>query len=121
VWTDPVRPTLVPGLLGVAERIVAAIPGVVWELYPSPFVDDRGRPLPPGDDPIARIETELAMGTLQRDGADDAWTVLGHSRFLPREGADDDDGIVEHDLDGNTMPRVREDPWGAGRAIPPHP
>jgi hypothetical protein len=121
VWTNPVRPTLVPGLLGVAERIVAAIPGVVWELYPSPFVDDRGRPLPPGDDPIARIETELAMGTLQRDGADDAWTVLGHSRFLPREGADDDDGIVEYDLDGNTMPRVREDPWGTGRAIPPHP
>jgi hypothetical protein len=120
VWTNPVRAPLVPGLLGVAERIVAAIPSVVWDLYPSTFVDEHGRPLPPGDDPIMRIETELAAGTLHRDDIDDPWTVLGHSRFLPPEGADEDDGRVEYDLDGNPVPKVEEDPWGAGRP-PPHP
>lgn len=120
VWTNPISASLVPGLLNVAEQIVAAIPPVVWELYPSTFVDAHGRPLPPGDDPIARVETELALGTLHRRGSEDPWTVLGHSRFLPPEGADEDDGRVQYDLDGNPLPKVDEDPWGAGRP-PPHP
>jgi hypothetical protein len=119
VWTNPVGAPLVPGLLRVTERIVAAIPPVVWELYPSTFVDDHGRPLPAGDDPIARLETERALGRLHRGDTAHPWTVLGHSRFLPREGAADDDGRVEYDLDGNPVPKVKEDPWGAGRR-PPH-
>src|SRR3954453_16428802 len=32
VWTSPVEPALVPGLLGVAESFVKAIPAVVWDL-----------------------------------------------------------------------------------------
>lgn len=113
VWRDTVEPKLMPGLLGVAEQFVQHVPPVVWDLYPSTFVDGEGKPLPPGDDPIDRMQTELAMAEYRRNH-DDPFDVLEDSPF---EALERHDG-VEYDLDGNPLPKVQEDPWGTGRA--PH-
>jgi len=109
VWTDPVKPSLMPGLLHVAGRFVENIPAVVWELFPSDFVDAEGRPLPPGDDPIDRMKTELELSEHHND--DDPFEVLGRSPFEALERTDG----VEYDLDGHPLPKVKEDPWGHGR------
>jgi hypothetical protein len=106
VWTSPVKPPLVPGLLGVAESFVQTIPNVVWDLYPSTFVDEHGHPLPPGDDPISQLEMEVALGKL--DDERDPFAVLDHSPF---EALERDDG-VEYDLDGHVLPKHEERPWG---------
>jgi hypothetical protein len=109
VWTSPIAPKLMPGLLRVAEQFVATIPKVVWELYPSDFVDAAGKPLPAGDDPVARAEAELALASAGHD--DGPFEVLAHSPF---EALERHDG-VEYDLDGHVLPQVKEDPWGTGR------
>jgi hypothetical protein len=109
VWTAPVAPRLMPGLLHVAEQFVARIPKVVWELYPSTFVDADGKPLPPGDDPVTRAAVELEAAAAGRD--EDPFDVLAKSPF---EALERDDG-VEYDLDGHVLPKVQENPWGAGR------
>jgi hypothetical protein len=121
VWTDPVDPALVPGLLKLTERFVRAIPPVVWELYPSSFVDDHGRPLPPGDDPVSRVEIELAIerAQVERDDGHDPFAVLGRSPFLPPEHDPQEPEEVLYDLDGHPLPKVNEDPWGMGRPPPP--
>jgi hypothetical protein len=106
VAAPPVRPPLVPGLLGVAEAFVQTIPKVVWELYPSTFVDDQGKPLAPGDDPITRLETEAALARLHAE--DDPFAVLEESPFEALERTDG----VEYDLDGNVIPKHEERPWG---------
>ena len=106
VSAPPVRPPLVPGLIGVAEAFVAAIPKVVWDLYPSTFVDDKGQPLPPGDDPASRMATEVALAKLHDE--DDPFAVLEESPF---EALERKDG-VEYDLDGNVIPKHEERPWG---------
>jgi hypothetical protein len=106
VSAPPVKPSLVPGLIGVAEAFVEAIPKVVWELYPSTFVDEKGQPLPPGDDPISRMETEVALAELHDE--DDPFAVLETSPF---EALERKDG-VEYDLDGNVVPKHEERPWG---------
>ena len=113
IWRDPVAPKLMPGLLGVAQRFVEHIPPVVWDLYPSTFVDEDGKPLPPGDDPLDRMEAELALAKYRREH-DDPFDVLEDSPFEALERRDG----VEHDLDGNVLPKVQEDPWGTGHA--PH-
>ena len=110
VWTDPVEPKLMPALLGVAENFVKRIPPVVWELYPSAFVDSDGRPLPPGDDPADRIEAELALAELRHRRTDNPFDVLEQSPF---EALERHDG-VEFDLDGHPLPKVEEDAWGVG-------
>ena len=112
VWTDPVKPALMPGLLRVAEEFVERIPPLVWELYPSTFVDENGRPLPPGDSPEDRMRAELELAELRREREDDPFDVLARSPF---DALERDDG-VEYDLDGNVLPEVSEDPWGTGRA-----
>jgi hypothetical protein len=110
VWTAPVRPRLMPGLLRVAEEFVERIPKVVWELYPSTFVDPEGKPLAPGDDPLARIQSELSLTRVHDDG--DPFAELAQS---PYEALERHDG-VEYDLDGHVLPKAKEDPWGSGRA-----
>jgi len=111
VWTDPVKPTFMPGLLRIAEQFVSHIPPVVWELYPSSFVDAEGKPLPPGDDPLERMQNELALHQLREGHEDDFWNATVHSPFEALERTDG----VEYDLDGNPLPAVKEDPWGTGR------
>lgn len=114
VWTDPIAPKLMPGLLRVAETFVQHIPKVVWELYPSTFVGENGHPLPPGDDPADRMKAELELAATRGERTDDPWDALVESPYAALER---DDG-VEYDLDGHVVPKVQEDPWGSGRA--PH-
>jgi hypothetical protein len=75
VWTDQLKPQLMPGLLRMAEEFVAHIPPVVWELYPSGFVDAEGKPLPPGDDPVDRMKAELELAEFRKEH--------GHDRAEP--------------------------------------
>lgn len=114
VWSDPVPPKYMPGLLHIAEEFVQHIPRVVWDLYPSTFVDDRGRPLAPGDDPVDRMEGELELAEFRQKVSDDPWSVLEES---PYEALERHDGI-EYDLDGHALPKVEEDPWGRKQEQP---
>jgi len=111
VWTDPVNPKLMPGLLTVAEKFVHHIAPVVWDLYPSTFVDSDGKPLPPGDDPVDRMKGELALAEYRHLHDHDPFDVLEQSPF---EALERHDG-VEYDLDGHPLPKVKQDPWGAGQ------
>lgn len=104
VWTSPLKPALMPGLLAVAQRFVEGIPPVVWELYPSDFVDDERQPLP-----VEQVAAPLADPSA---GGEDPWDTLVHSPF---EALERHDG-VEYDLDGHPLPKVEEDPWGDGRS-----
>lgn len=108
VWTTRIDPVLMPGLLAIGEKFVARIPRVVWELYPSSFVDASGRPLPPADDELTRLTHDLADA--QRHDPDVPFEELARS---PYEALERHDG-VEFDLDGHRMPDVKEDPWGPG-------
>jgi hypothetical protein len=110
VWTEPIKPKLMPGLLGIAEKFVHHIPPVVWELFPSTFVDKDGKPLPPGDDPVDRMKAELQVAEYRHQHEHDPFDVLAQSPFDALERHDG----VEFDLDGHQLPKVNEDPWGAG-------
>jgi hypothetical protein len=110
VWTAPVNPKLMPGLLHVAQEFVERIPKVVWELYPSTFVDDEGKPLAPGDDPLTRLQSESSLTRVHDDL--DPFAEFAAS---PYEALERHDG-VEYDLDGHLLPKATEDPWGTGRA-----
>ena len=110
VWSEPVAPKFMPGLLRVAEEFVQHIPKVVWDLYPSMFVDADGRPLAPGDDPVDRMKGELELAEHREGHRDDPWDVLTESPFAALERHDG----VEYDLDGNVIPKVEEDPWDRG-------
>jgi len=100
--SDPVEPTLVPALIRVAETFVERIPRVVYELWPSPFRDAEGRPLPAGDDglgdAIARADAD------QRE----PWSVFR----VRRDDADEEPAGPQYDLDGRPVAEVHEDPWG---------
>jgi hypothetical protein len=110
VWTDPINPKLMPGLLIVAEKFVKHIAPVVWDLYPSAFVDREGKPLPPGDDPADRMKADLELAEYRHEHGGEAFDVLTQSPF---EALERHDG-VQFDLDGHRLPEVKEDPWGAG-------
>ena len=103
-----------PGLLRTGEEFVRRIPPIVWELYPSTFVDAKHHPLPPGDDPVDRVKADLAVAELHRAHDDDPFSVLEESPYAALERHDG----VEYDLDGHVVPKVEEDPWGRGHA--PH-
>lgn len=107
VVSDPLTPELFPALLNLAETFVANIPRVVYELWPSPFRDEEGRPLAAGDEGLgaALAAVELAE--------QDPWSVL---RSNPYEALEDD-GRPEYDLDGHVVEPQPEDPWG-GRPKP---
>ena len=102
IVTDPVGPELVPTLVAVGEAFVEHIPRVVYELWPSPFRDEHGRPLPAGDDAYG-----LALAAAE-EAELDPWSVLraGPFRALEHEGG------PEYDLDGNVVEQQDEDPWG---------
>jgi hypothetical protein len=102
IVSDPVSPELVPALMGVGDAFVEHIPRVVYELWPSPFRDDQGRPLPAGDEAYG-----LAIAAAE-EAERDPWTVLRSGRFHALEH---DDG-PEYDLDGNVVDPDPEDPWG---------
>jgi hypothetical protein len=62
--SDPVPADTVPALMRVTEAFVDHIPRVVYELWPSPFRDAAGRPLPAGDEAygVAAAQAELDEG-----------------------------------------------------------
>jgi hypothetical protein len=119
VWVSKAPPALMPGLLHICDEFVERIPKVVWDLYPSPFVDDEGQLLPAGDEHRALDELLASEHDTAGDleGADrDPWHVLGRSPFE----ALDDPSRPDYDLDGHVVPPHEENPWGTGRA-PVHP
>jgi hypothetical protein len=103
--SEPVPPGMVPALMGVAERFVDTIPRVVYELWPSPFRDDEGRPLTAGDDGYGAA---LALAELAEA---DPWSVLRRGRF-DALGREDEPERPEYDLDGDIVEPEPEDPWG---------
>jgi len=105
--SDPVIPELVPALMGVSEAFVEHIPRVVYELWPSPFRDEDGRPLPAGDEAYG-----LALAAAE-EVEHNPWGVL---RDGPYRALEHDEG-PEYDLDGNVVEPQPEDPWG-GRQQP---
>ena len=102
VVSDPVSPELVPALMAVGEAFVEHIPRVVYELWPSPFRDEEGRPLAAGDEAYG-----LAVAAAE-EAERDPWTVLRSGPFHALEH----DGGPEYDLDGNVVEPQPEDPWG---------
>jgi hypothetical protein len=102
IVTDPVGPELVPPLIRVGETFVEHIPRVVYELWPSPFRDEQGRPLPAGDEAYG-----LALAAAE-EAELDPWSVL---RASPFRALEHEDG-PEYDLDGNVVEPREEDPWG---------
>ena len=97
--TTLVKPALVPTVMRLADEFVKRIPRVVWELYPTPFLDEDGRHLPAGDEHLAALR-EASL-------ADDPPT----SPFQPLFDHLEADG-VDYDLDGKPVPKREEDPWG---------
>jgi len=102
VVTDPVGPELMPALMRVAEAFVEHVPRVVHELWPSPFRDAEGRPLPAGDEAYG-----LALAAAEQ-AEQDPWTVLRSSPYA----ALGDEAGPEYDLDGQVVEPKPEDPWG---------
>ena len=100
--TDPVSPDLVPALMRVGEAFVEHIPRVVYELWPSPFRDEEGRPLTAGD------ELHGSALAAAEDAEGDPWTVLSASPFDALRV----EGRPEYDLDGHVVEPQPEDPWG---------
>ncbi len=72
----------------LADGFVEHIPTVVWDLYPTPFVDDVGKPLPALDELPRPVHEER-----------DPFDAL-HSKGGPK-----------YDLDGKVLPKVEQDPW----------
>ena len=102
--SDPVRPPLVPALLRVAEAFVEHIPRVVYELWPSPFRDDR-RP-PAGGRRRGLRRSPLAARRAGRGQT--RGTVLAPQPVRRARGR----RRPEYDLDGNVVePQHAEDPW----------
>jgi hypothetical protein len=83
----------------VCDTFVERIPTVVWDLYPTPFVDDEGNPLPATD--------ELPLPP-HEEPADpfDALLMSPFDGFRKQE-----EHKPEYDLDGNIIPEVEQDPW----------
>jgi hypothetical protein len=76
---------------------------VIWDLYPSPFIDEDGAPLPAGDE--FRLLNELLHQ--REDDGDDPFEGLSRSPF----DALHVEGRPEYDLDGNVVAPVAENPW----------
>ncbi len=91
--SDPVEPSLVPALMKMADTFVARIPRVVYELWPSPFRDADGRPLPAGDDGLGQDRT----------------TIGGEIHESER---------LQFDLEGHPITDAAEDPWGDPKPLP---
>ena len=100
--TEPVSPEMLPALMRVGEAFVQHIPRVVYELWPSPFRDEQGRPLSAGDEGFG-----AAMAAAE-EAERDPWTVLSSSPFDALRV----EGRPEYDIDGNVVEPRPEDPWG---------
>lgn len=103
--TDVVKPVLVPALMALADEFIERIPRVVWELFPSPFFDADGKPLPAGDEHLAVERLEAA------ESASSPFNERATSPLEPLFDHLEGDG-VDYDLDGKPVPKRDENPWG---------
>jgi hypothetical protein len=94
---DRVKPTLMPALMKLADGFVEHIPSVVWDLYPTTFVDEEGKPLPAPD--------ELPLAAPKEHNPFDALLMSPFEALHPKPGG------PQYDLDGNVLPEVEQDPW----------
>ena len=109
VWTRRVKPQLLPGLLGVAEQFCEQIPDVVWELFPSDFVDADWRPLGVEDEELLALQRQVLADSDELD----PWSRLSASPFaaLGHHAEHPDEPVVEYDLDGDPITPRQENPW----------
>lgn len=101
------------GLLRMAEGIVDRVPPLVWELY-GRFPDGMGTedmPSPPAPTPA----DGTGLFSPYEGPETRPWDFApAPSLRRPTDAWDPTPG-VEHDLDGNVVPHIEEDPWGDGR------
>ena len=97
---DQVEAVVMPRMLALAEDVLAHVPPVVWELYPT-LPDGAGTEVFPRRDGSPEAQPGAALHGLYDERPsllhpDDSWD--------PTPG-------VDHDLDGRPVPPVTEDPW----------
>ena len=63
---EQVAAHLLPALVKLADAFVDHVPDVVWDLYPTPFLDEDGKQLPAGDDYLALQTLPDARGPVGR-------------------------------------------------------
>jgi len=108
VWAAHIPAALMPGLVRLCEKFVETIPAVVWDLYPSPFIDEDGEPLPAEDEFYAIRDLMDAERAHERALEHDPWETVVKSPF----DALHDPSRPEYDLDGNVIAPKPENPWG---------
>jgi hypothetical protein len=112
VYAKRVPVTLMPAMLGVCDEFVERIPKVVWDLYPSAFVDKDNKPLPTGEE-LLLMNDLLTVDDEHHDH--DPHEVLSHSPY----DALHVDGRPEYDLDGHVVVSKPENPWNDTPPQPP--
>lgn len=105
------------GLLGVAEGFVARVPPMVWDVYGRfpPGMGTQDMPTPPTDLSV-RGEGRWMGRTMLGDPPPprEPFQFADRPNLRSLGEAWDPSPGIEHDLDGNPMPDVEEDPWGRG-------
>ena len=102
VHSKPLPPKALPGLFGLIDRILDAIPPTVRELYPGPLGPDPATPMP---DPYVGALSPLIADVIDDERAADELPPPPPAR-------------PERDIDGNVVTPHRQDPWGPGRPLP---
>jgi hypothetical protein len=105
VYAKRVPVTLMPAMLGVCDEFVERIPKVVWDLYPSAFVDGDNKPLPTGEE-LLLVKDLLEVDDEHHEH--DPYEVLSHSPYEALHV----DGRPDYDLDGHVVVPKPENPWG---------
>ena len=111
--TNQLQEQAMIGLLGMAEGIVARVPPLVWDLYGRfpEGMTTREMPSPPSPAPPGRI----GLFTTYERPETRPWDFAPTPDLRGTVDAWDPTPGLEHDLDGNVVPPVDEDPWGDGR------
>ena len=97
--SDPLDPPVMPRLLAMAEDVLAHVPAVVWELYPT-------APDGPGHEDLSIPGDGLASSRPT------AWLPFDETpSLLDVDDRWDPTPGVDHDLDGHVVEPTPEDPW----------
>ncbi len=111
-----------PATMTLADRFIDAIAPVVWDLYPTSFVDDEGNHLRAEDETV-EFQQAMVESKIERNPLDDAFDAMTRSPFLSMFDEDEQtEPKVEYDLDGNPIVPIEEDPWRdvpGGNPFPP--
>jgi hypothetical protein len=112
--TNQVQAEAMIGLLGMAEGIVERVPPLVWELYER-FPDGMGTTDMPSPPASTKPGDRLGLFTPYEAPETRPWDFAPPPRLNARDDSWDPTPGIEHDLDGNPVPAVEENPWGDGR------